>query len=254
MTRHTTQAGPGSEFFTRTRFIQPPVAKGSLVAWYPFREGTGADITAGDSDFGDSTDYSATVNGATFQPSGGVTDVKTRANSGAFAFDGVDDNLTHNLSNTLVFGDTVTAMIWVKYRGSFNSGVETMIDVRFGSLNDPNQRAVGLGFNSRGDFFVQVDDSNTGVFAGTSVGGSFASNFHHYALRYDDPDLTLFVDGQPVTTDTGSTTSLQSSKGIVIGSDFGGGRENDMVSDGVRLYNSALSDSQMNQIYLNTKP
>jgi len=83
---------PTDTFRSIPRLPRLPVAASDLVAWYPFRSGTGEDLTAGDSRFGDTTDYSAVVNGATFQASGGVTDIETGANSGAFDFDGTDES------------------------------------------------------------------------------------------------------------------------------------------------------------------
>jgi len=96
-----------------------PVAASDLVAWYPFRSGTGEDITAGDSNFGDTTDYSATVNGATYKPNGGVRDIKTGANSGAFELDGTDDTL--DLGTVADSDQSLTIMTWLKpdvYRGT----------------------------------------------------------------------------------------------------------------------------------------
>jgi hypothetical protein len=252
MRRHTTQAGPGSEFFTLTEFIQPPVAKESLVAWYPFRSGTGEDITAGDSNFGDTTDYSTSVNGATFQSSGGVTDIQTGPNSGAFAFDGVDDGLIHNISGQIVFDNSVTAMLWVKNRAPMSEVRLAFSLPRFAGSGD---RAVGL-FTSNGDFVGHVDDGSTGVFPGESVTDTFASDFHHYAVRYDGSAATLHIDGQQVASKSANITDLRSDDTIRVGNSnsataVGNG---DIVADGFRLYNSSLTDSQINQVYLNTEP
>jgi len=229
-----------------------PVAASDLVAWYPFRAGTGEDITAGDSRFGDTTDYSATVNGATFQASGGTTDIQTGANSGAFDFDGVDDGLIHNISGQIVFDDSVTAMMWVKLRASVTDGqLVFSLPVSAGS----SDRAVGL-FTIDGQFAGQVDDGSTGLFPLESVTDTFASNFHHYAVRYDGSAATLHIDGQQVGSQSGSLGTLKPDATIRLGDPVSGTstRNADMVADGFRLYNGSLTDSEINQVYLNTEP
>lgn len=69
--------------------VPTPVAYSNLVAWYPFDSsfygGSDADdVTAlfNPNQSGDSTAYDGTVNGATYQPTGGVTDINIGVNSG----------------------------------------------------------------------------------------------------------------------------------------------------------------------------
>jgi hypothetical protein len=253
MTRQTTQAGPGSEFFTRTRFIQPPVAKESLVAWYPFREGTGADITAGDSDFGDSTDYSATVNGATYQPSGGVTDIQTGANSGAFDFDGVDDLLT--ASNIPISGDiTITCFVNHDSLSGFATNLRTLVAqggfssadwaLYYNNPGSPNDLSDDtLSFTESGELAVAPVNYSTGTFAS-------------FTVRVRNGTTSLFQDGSKLTiTNTSGTKNVQNTGQTTrIGYDNNKDRFTDGIIDGVRIYDAALSDSQINQIYLNTEP
>jgi len=253
MTRQTTQAGPGSEFFTRTRFIQPPVAKGSLVAWYPFREGTGADITAGSVQFGDSTDYSATVNGATYQPSGGVTDIKTGANSGAFEFDGTDDTL--DLGTVADSDQSLTLMAWVNPDFVGGTQIQRVIT-----------KSAGSGFPD-GTFAVDIPKSGEPRFS--VVAGGFIearsptaispNQFVHIAGRYDfgSGDISVFIDGQPVATASAGQVPALSSQPWRVGADDPPGTAAEFIDgtvDGTRIYQAALSDSQINQIYLNTEP
>jgi hypothetical protein len=238
MSRHTTQAGPGSEFFTRTEFIQPPVAKGSLVAWYPFRSGTGEDITAGDSDFGDTTDYSATVNGATFKPSGGVTDIETGANSGAFDFDGTDDFLDTSVPcpvpefTLMAFAETDTSTL-----GNFTSILSTR--------DEAGQDRIEINADSSSPKFSLVVKS-------TSLQTPIQSPYTHLTATFDSGDLEFFVDGSSVGT---ATSAIPSSGNVFdIGQRPAGDNQYDGRIDAVRIYNAALSPSQINQIFQNTKP
>jgi hypothetical protein len=250
MTLDPTQGVPGSQFFTRTRFIQPPVAKGSLVAWYPFREGTGEDLTAGDSDFGDSTDYSATVNGATYNPSGGTTDIKTGANSGAFNFDGVDDSIvsSNEVPLSILGSSPRTLMYWVNPDNDtskqFHATVGESNDAEsFGGLQE------GVNGNLRLFFYGFGVDFDTDK-------NLTANAYQHIAISYDSSVVRVFVNGVETPT-SGVSRSLNTPR-----SDIELGRIQDGVSpnffagslDGVRLYRNALSQSQINQVYLNTEP
>ena len=244
MTRHTTQAGPGSEFFTRTRFIQPPVAPESLVAWYPFRSGTGADITAGDSDFGDSTDYSATVNGATFLPSGGVRDITTGPNSGAFDFDGVDDELDAGASQALVpqsftliavtKADVTKDNMRVVHTRDIDKGGYTLTNdgdrVKLETFSNGNFFVVDTTKNVQGDFVTIAGSYDNGTARVNLNGGQqIASN----SQPYDNTNFTPFE--------------------IAPAGEFGSPRF-DGVIDEVRLYSPALSQSQINLIHNNVNP
>jgi hypothetical protein len=223
-----------------------PVAASDLVAWYPFRSGTGEDLTAGDSNFGDTTDYSAVVNGATFKPSGGVTDIKTGPNSGAFEFDGTDDALTdaRGLGGTSI---TVLAQINVS-----NANGD------FGRVYcNPREINVG-GFNVSARSFsdevrVAVVDANGADGVKTSLSG-LKGQFGQVGLRYDGQTLDVIKNGGVAnsTATTRSPSQFQHQIGFrrsgVSSERFGG------IIDSLRVYNVPLSDSQINQIYLNTKP
>jgi len=246
MTRHTTQAGPGSEFFTRTRFIQPPVAPESLVAWYPFRSGTGADITAGDSDFGDSTDYSATVNGATYQPSGGVRDITTGPNSGAFDFDGVDDELDAGASQALV-PQSLTVIAVTKA-----DVIDTADFMRVVHTRDQSQG--GYTLSNKGDE-VRFETFGGGSFDTAKIIENVQGDFVTLAGSYDNGTARMNLNGgQQIATNsqpydnTNFTPFEIAPEGEFVAPRFDG------VIDEVRLYSPALSQSQINQIHNNINP
>jgi hypothetical protein len=253
MSERVTGLGPGSEVTDEARRSVLPVASGDLVAWYPFRLGTGADITAGDSRFGDSTDYSATVNGATFKPSGGVTDIQTGANSGAFDFDGVDDLLT--ASNIPISGDiTITCFVKHDSFSGFNTNFRTLVAQGAVSTADwalyydtqgtaPDTSDDSLFFFERGDFVEAPVNYSLGTFAS-------------FTARVRNGTVSLFQDGTKLTiTNTSGTINVQNTGETTrVGYDNKKDRFTDGIIDGVRIYDAALSDSQINQIYLNTEP
>ncbi|UXF50079.1 hypothetical protein 7865G3C2_7 [Haloquadratum phage sp.] len=227
------------------------VAPSDLVAWYPFRQGTGVDATAGIDAFGDTTDYSATVNGATYKPSGGVTDIQTGANSGAFEFDGTDDDITSNKAlPTDVHGTSPrTVMYWVKPQ----------------VIRDAGQTHVLLGADNQGDSFGALHRDNNGNarlrFVG--FGNSFdfdtgknlsLNSFQHIALTYDGSVVCVFVNGTE-TPISGVSRSLNTpQREINIAQRQDNILHLDGLIDGVRVYDTNLPQSQINQIYLNTEP
>jgi len=229
-----------------------PVAASDLVAWYPFRSGTGEDITAGDSNFGDTTDYSATANGATFKPSGGVTDIQTGANSGSFEFDGTDDTL--ELGTVADSDQNLTMMAWVS--------PDKSTDVqRVMTKND------GTGGFPSGAFVFQLEGSTVRISLDTGSERSIITTsttvsintFSHIAARLDFSfgDITLFINGQPQVSGATQQPQPFSSQPWGVAGDVvpdSGDRLLDGIVDDTRIYTAALSDSQINQIYLNTKP
>ena len=228
-----------------------PVAASDLVAWYPFRAGTGEDLTAGGSDFGDTTDYSASVNGATFQASGGVTDIQTGANSGAFDFDGTDDRL--ELGTVADSDQSLTFMTWVKLDSASVSNfarIITKADVR-----NENEGDIVLGQNNSGKFRMFATNNGFTFVTGSTVPS--ADTYFHVASRYDfsTGSLSLFVNGQPEATKTVGQLSPNATRPWVIGDESEPGKfKLDGTLDDARIYQAALSDSQINQIYLNTEP
>jgi hypothetical protein len=256
MSERVTGLGPGSEVTDAANPELLPVAFEDLVAWYPFRSGTGEDLTAGDSRFGDTTDYSATVNGATFKPSGGVTDIQTGANSGAFDFDGTDDEA--NVGGGLSFGgrEQFSLSFWFAPDTSGNRRKRIVCQGSGGKSNSNASLAV-LEFDNN-TFAVEAYDPSGNVTASNPVSGSNTTTgqFSLVTVTFDRGTILIYQgDSQNDSLNTGSTTLQDPTAGVSFGYDkpdnaaFFDGR-----IDGVRLYNKVLSPSEITQRFNNTKP
>jgi hypothetical protein len=230
-----------------------PVAYSNLVAWYPFDSafygGSNADdatalFNAGQS--GDSTAYDGTVNGASFQSSGGVTDINAGANSGAFDFNGSSDNIStnFNIGTTTEF----TFMCWFKSSATNLQGIFGQL--AFGGSGTAEE--YGLYISGSGDltFTMRELNHNPRVDLRTSVQ---TNTYVHACGRFDNGSMTLFVDGSASNTDT-FNSSISPTVDLKIGSDNFDNFAIDGLVDDARLYDVALTNSQINQMYQNTKP
>jgi len=228
-----------------------PVAYSNLVAWYPFDSATyggsnADDVTAILGGSGDDTAYDGTVNGATYQSSGGVTDINAGPNSGVFDFDGSSDFIEATSGPSL--GSQLTLCCWVKVDGpgapSFNVFLGHGEDGGDKYLlwdEDDDQRgtrAKGKGIN------FTSGDITTGSYL--HIAGTFNN---------DTAQQKYYENGTLL-----STASLSGNFSTVSGPIYIGKSDNnlnDVVDariDDARVYNTELTQSQINQIYQSTKP
>jgi hypothetical protein len=175
-----------------------------------------------------------------------VTDIKTGANSGAFEFDGTDDKLTGVRG---VGGASVTILAQIKLSSS---------NTKFARLYSSNPRGASNGYAllarlNPDEVTVTGQDSQTLGSVGTSLSNP-VGRYIQVGLRYDGQTLDVIKDGQVANSVSLSTSPTRNQ--AVLGNrpngtsvEFFGG-----TVDSLRIYDATLSDSQINQIYLNTKP
>jgi len=239
----------GQTVFTATTL---PVAYSNLIGWYPFDSaeygGSNADdVTAILGGSGDDTAYDGTVSGATYQSGGGVTDINAGANSGAFEYNGGTDNIEFGVIPPAQGTSTLTWMCWFKPDSTPPNNVNLF---GFYPSNDDN---VLLMYRSQGDMFFQVENSGNKVNRFNGFPDPALNTYHHIAVVYDSGTLNVYEDGSLDGSISGGPT-------IPSGFDwYAGYSENNNTGldgsiDDCRIYNTALSASQINQIYQNTLP
>jgi len=222
-----------------------PVAYSNLVAWYPFDSATyggsnADDVTAlfNPGQSGDSTAYDGTVNGATYQSSGGVTDINAGANSGAFDFDGSDDLITISTSPFVDQSTGSTVTFWLDFDGGSNKTA-----LRF-----------FWDFTSSNDGFVFKQGSSGTFFVGNSSRSmpSIPTGLSFFAVRYDN-GYDIFRDATLIDSESAGTNL---SNDIIIGNDraSASGPVWDGRIDDVRVYDTPLTNTEINSIYVNTQP
>jgi len=225
-----------------------PVAYSNLIAWYPFdsAEYGGAnadDVTAIIGGSGDDTAYDGTVNGATYQSSGGVTDINAGGNSGAFDFGGSGDNI--ETGGGTFAPDTIC--LWIKADVDINSSSSFMR--LLGSVNQLTSIVTGsLSSNINGEA-VSIFD-NSGI---KGWGGSYDANeWYHWAFVFDG-QWEFYSDGVKQTSvDNDGFVNAFSADSHYIGRASFDTVSFDGTIDDVRFYNTDLSTSQISDIVSNT--
>jgi len=227
-----------------------PVAYSNLVAWYPFDSATyggsnADDVTAIVGGSGDDTAYDGTVSGATYQPSGGGTDINAGANSGAFDFDGTDDLIEFGSIPSVENVSEMTAMCWV------NKDAHQSNRTIFGAYpnNDDNMT---MNASSTFGLFHRVERNGVRVFDTTSTTIPVGT-WMHVAMTFDAGSLVAYQDGvQTASTGGGPSTTPSIGQRWYAGFEENRGLNLDAQIDDCRVYNTALSSSQISQIVSNT--
>jgi len=236
----TATLGRDSAFETEASSL--PIANSSLIAWYPFRDGTATDVTAGDSRFGDENDYSGVINGEpnvggepTFLENGGVTDPLTGPNSSALRF---TDNF-----------QSITGL-------SPSQGEETII----GWVNlDNTERQNLFGIKGNEDEFyldfVLEDQLTLTTIKNDTFDTELTTNFTttseytFFAIRQSDTgEIDIVVNG---VSKAESDALLISNGSLQVSNDINSLRG---AVSGIRHYNTKLSLTTIKDIYYNTKP
>jgi hypothetical protein len=234
----------------RSNVLDAAVTSG-LVAWYRFEDSTDTAIDATNA-LGvgaNQTAFDGTVNGASFVPNGGVTDVVSGPNSGAYSFDGVDDFVDIGNIPSIQNESAISFGGWLK---NPQNNVDTEMIGNFASsrFND----AISIAF---------LDETPPGISFQIAAGAASAevraqkpqdTDYHHYFLTFNSGTTTAYIDGSQVGKTTNSSVQTTPSIPLTLMTRDFKGEFVDSTADDVRFYNRTLSASENNQIYQNTKP
>ena len=140
--------------------------------------------------------------------------------------------ISHDASLSL--GSTFTVTFWA------NPSTDTALNSYSRILYKPGSYYVQTD-NQPGDndLYVWNDNGITGVNAGVT-GPMTLGAWHHYAIVWNNPTLTLYIDGIQADQVTGSNDPSASGSPLLIGRDTGGGQDFYGLLDEVAVFNEAL--------------
>ena len=214
-------------FATTCSVAQAPT--NGLVAYYPFN--------------GNAIDESGNGNNAT--PQNGVTfGVDRFGNSGKAAkFDGVDDYISTNFPSQSSIINSVTLSSWIRINDFYNGW--------FPILEKPTS-------TNQGSFHLSYENGASSLYfflsgiSGTSSISKPLSKSQWYSciVTYDGSLRKFYIDGQLIGTSVASGQINLTNTGLEIGRDTPGLVEyaNGQLDD-IRIYNRALSDTEVQQLY-----
>lgn len=207
----------------------PPTTSG-LVGHWELDETTGSSIA----------DSSVNSNTGTWSDGSGnsVAEETTTGQVGdALDFDGTDDDISIADDASLKPAN-ITLAAWV-YADSTGGGSHIM---------DKQSGSTGYGIylpSGNVSSFVSVDsawDNTTGPALSTGT-------WYHIAATYDGTTHSLYVDGALADSNTNAGTLTHTTNSMNIGTRDGGGQRWNGIIDDVRVYDRALSASEINDIY-----
>ncbi len=206
-----------------------PLTTEGLVAHYPFN--SNANDESGNGNDG-------IVNGATL-----TTDRFGNENS-AYSFDGVNDNINCGHNSSQSFSDQLTMIAWV------NTNSQSDVQFIFSKWGGPNANE---------SFYLALDETNTPYgkinFTDTQEIVPKATNsigtgaWHWLAMTYNKDSALYYVDNEIVDVVYDNREILSGTLPLMIGDDNGNNLRFSGIIDDCRLYNVALTPSEINALY-----
>lgn len=233
-----------------------------MVAWYRFENGDGGDFASSNrypgETWGDGAEYDGTVNSASHLSGGGVEDWENGANSGAFRFNGSTDYIgLPDVSDSADF----TVCAWVKP------------DAPSQSVKPQEQMIVAMGDDASGKdrwMLICRDGDGDGTFRFSffydmrDVGGAespcdspetFSGDQYHFVVgTFGSQGSKIYVNGSQEASNSSSDSVNSFRDSLAIGRADDDTSYIDADVDDVRLYNKALTASEINDIYAQTQP
>jgi len=211
----------------------------NLVAWYRM-EGNANDETVNQPDSADTTDYGGTVNGGSFVSSD-VTDVITGTTGDAYEFTG-NEFIEYPFTNPPTI-QTVCAWVYIIDK-SDDFGI-------FTNAQSSNPDDVFFMYTPSGDQFRAFFDN--GGFTGSSLTIN-TGQWYHYAATVSSSNIQLFINGSIEDTDTHTLGDIDNGSNYQTGDTAGGFFDGNGRIDDLRLYNTVLTQSEIQDIIVATEP
>ena len=209
------------------------VAYSNLVAWYKFNTSS-------------TEDSSSNNNDGTISGSPNYISTAGPLNNGAYDFDGTDDYINIPNSPSISLTNEITECAWVYSENHQDRGtIATKNASYYFQINTDGgvETYTYYGTNrSTSDYFDSTNNISE-------------NSWNHVAWTEDTDGLrTIYINGKLDSTSQHEATIYDSSDPLRIGAQSSSNRQfNGKIRD-VRIYNRALSSSEISEIYDKTKP
>lgn len=196
---------------------------------------------------GDAKDASGNGHDGTVQGAVPVSD-RFGNPSGALRFDG-GDHVSLADHPDLAFGsDSITMMAWVQRTQASSDGGYYMM----GQSNGGGNNAKWIFFLGNNGLSLIMYPASGSHWHGCGSYSFVTGTWYHVAIRKNGSEITGFVDGAPIGSNSGAPASFgDPSKPLYLGTAEGGhpGRVLRGDLDDVRIYRRALSNAEIENIY-----
>ncbi len=210
---------------------------GGLVGYWSFNDGSGSTITR-DSSGLNNTGTLVNMNTSGNETSGWATDCKY---GNCLRFDKVDDTISVGDKNSLE-PQRFSLVAWIKHLGSTD----------FQTIHTKSTYGTFEGYeiyvipNNRIEFWM---GNGVQSFSFTSNSILNPNTWYHVIGIYDGGSMKIYINGLPDNElPTGSQTIYYAGTSFAVGSHYSGRYFNGTI-DEVSVYNRALSDQEVRQLY-----
>jgi formylglycine-generating enzyme required for sulfatase activity len=218
-----TAGGQTTNSVAATLTVLPKSVESGLVAWYPFN---------GNANDASGNGHDGTVIGTTL-----TTDRFGTPNS-AYYFPGNGERISvpHADSLNLLNGYTLSTWINFEVGGLSSPRIIDKFTYSFFTLQNGSSRSLGMYFSDQ-----------TSLFTTTTIS---AGQWYHVVSSYDLHQRKIYVNGSLVASDSSTFALITNSLPLEIGRKpvYGYDSFKGKIDD-VRIYNRALSDSEILQLY-----
>jgi hypothetical protein len=213
---------------TITVNVQNTSGSGGLVAAYNFNEGAGSAVSDASGNNNIGSIFQATWSGA-------------GKYGGALSFDGTNDYVSINDSNSLDLTNRMTLEAWIK--PTANSGWRTVLMKENGS-----ELAYGMyarESSNRPSGWIRPNPTSGSSKTVTGTSALPLNAWTHLVTTYDGTNLRLYINGTLNKTTAITGTMYTSSNPLKIGGNSMWGEYYAGLIDEVRVYNRALTQSEI---------
>ncbi len=221
---------PGTIGIGNNLNLSPLFNSTGLVGYWKFDEGSGA--VAKDSS-GNGND------GSLSSPAPAWSSGKIGA--GSLSFNGTNNYVTSSVTNIPLGATARTITLWAQERGVSNYPRL----FQYGT-NGTNQQLSIYNHPGTNSWYVGTYGGN--LFSGITPD----TRWHMHTLSYDGTNLSYLIDGIATTINQFSISLNTGNSVFIIASDLEGDPFNGLIDD-VRIYNRALSASEISALYNATK-